>query len=1168
MMVTKFYRRLAFQSLLLVSCAAAMAQDKPTVAPSIKTFALQPDMTGAAANSVNLFTGTVVLPLNLVTLPGHNGLDAGVAISYSSQVDNAVKTWNMESPAGILGLGWSMDIPKIITDHKQTGTREDDEYYLVQGGSSSHLVRTSSGYDATGGYYAYELKSYQFWKIKYYYDVMELYGSPNYGSGPNKWVITKEDGTQYVYGDKNSGRNTVQYMVRWENWIGNSAQTNGQSQLAYIWNLSEVIDVWNEKLTYEYETVEQFTGSSVGKKHTEASYLKQITDVFGRKIQFFYNDKDPQFYAEPHTERAEPDAYQEFYEKKYLSRIDVLRETGNKLLSIEFGYGTINGGTSTAKMMLTSIVQKNSNGGALPGIQLSYNTGGNVAGRLQTITYPTGGSISYTYSGHYIAHSNRQFIAYAPPGYAEPKVWLGEDYAVVVWRELGSGNSHDDNPRGVKLYAYQWVGEWKEVFLQSIGNIRLEGATAFKDYKDFQVVVQKDFFGVLVPSGSGNYYHMFLLNKDPSNRGQWGYYSATIDYGSGVPKLLSGDHFVAVASYQDDGTHPCHLYTFQGNGWRDDVLNQTIGDHYYTSANNYFISHNRSGVNGTEMNFNYLSEDRKWVTKNWPYSWLLFGSNDPSYWYGSNSFAVVMADDNPEYVYRWDLTYTNFYRDSKDKNNNDLFGGLPDQASVYIVNNDMVGINGHLARWDGTAWSTDFITSTHNSPFGDYYSYGDDYVVRPSSFVSSTSNYRGARKVFDPNQLNWQPDYIMDGSDRGQDFAYAGIDYYYFGNGYYYRQSNGNWIKKYTFPSTAYHFAIGGYPRFDVWYDYYPFPIQELRSFKNGEMANPLWLGGNLLYSYTKYKSMGVGNQTIVAYSAAVANPQDATYLQLSRLVNDEVSGDEWEYPVTMITTNDGTANRYTTIDYNYTTAVSDPNGGAMYNEVTVIPGSTSASSTPYGYTKTFFHNGLTAYELGTSEYLPVDYLWCGAPYATKVYDNNNNLLSSSKTSLTTFARNILNGDGTKVESGFYVRPTQVSNMTDGVETVNYNSYDNNTGLLTQSIQYDHDSKNSYTLVRYKYFWEQYDATRAMNILSPVIQVKKSVVNTGGETVTGVSAVTWKNWNNVYAPHKTYQWRRTGSSDFDFASWSDAGEPSTGWMKVSQVDALDAAGNVVQMTNR
>ncbi|MFM8739434.1 MAG: hypothetical protein ACKOC0_04430, partial [Cytophagales bacterium] len=298
-------KKLVLPFLSLFFVCRIFAQEAPTAAPEIKGFNLSPDQLGAASNTVNLFTGDVNLPVNLVSIAGRNGLDVNVSISYNSNVQNQVDTWNLEAPTGILGLGWSMDMPKIVADTKQTGAREDDVFYIVEGGGSNRLIRTTSGSDGGGSFNVYETKNYQFWKIKYY-------------PYPERWDIVKENGFKYVYGDQSSGRSTIQYVVRWENWIGSSSQTSGQSQMATTWNLSEIVNLQGEKILFEYDNIEQFVGSGDGRKHTEASYLKQITDVIGRKIQFVYNFKDSYFYMEPHTEQAEPDAYQEVYEKKYL----------------------------------------------------------------------------------------------------------------------------------------------------------------------------------------------------------------------------------------------------------------------------------------------------------------------------------------------------------------------------------------------------------------------------------------------------------------------------------------------------------------------------------------------------------------------------------------------------------------------------------------------------------------------------------------------------------------------------------------------------------------------------------------------------------------------------------------------------------------------------------
>ncbi|MGH7454032.1 MAG: DUF6531 domain-containing protein, partial [bacterium] len=133
-------------AIILISSTLALAQDdtESIYTPKINTFALNPDNLGAIGNSVNLFTGDVALPLNLVSLPGRNGLDVSVTISYNSNVQNIADIRNLEAPTGILGLGWSLDYEKIVVDHKGTGSRNDDDFYLVAGGVSNLLVRTGS----------------------------------------------------------------------------------------------------------------------------------------------------------------------------------------------------------------------------------------------------------------------------------------------------------------------------------------------------------------------------------------------------------------------------------------------------------------------------------------------------------------------------------------------------------------------------------------------------------------------------------------------------------------------------------------------------------------------------------------------------------------------------------------------------------------------------------------------------------------------------------------------------------------------------------------------------------------------------------------------------------------------------------------------------------------
>lgn len=123
-------------------------------APTISTFATGPDPSGQLQNSVNLFSGDVSLPVNLVSLSGVNGLGVSVGISYSSNVQSQVDTRNLEAPTGVLGLGWNFDFDKIIVDTRNTGTYHDDTFYLVSSGTTIPLVRIGSLSDSPRKYTA------------------------------------------------------------------------------------------------------------------------------------------------------------------------------------------------------------------------------------------------------------------------------------------------------------------------------------------------------------------------------------------------------------------------------------------------------------------------------------------------------------------------------------------------------------------------------------------------------------------------------------------------------------------------------------------------------------------------------------------------------------------------------------------------------------------------------------------------------------------------------------------------------------------------------------------------------------------------------------------------------------------------------------------------------
>ncbi len=197
-----------------------------------------------------------------------------------------------------------------------------------------------------------------------------------------------------------------------------------------------------------------------------------------------------------------------------------------------------------------------------------------------------------------------------------------------------------------------------------------------------------------------------------------------------------------------------------------------------------------------------------------------------------------------------------------------------------------------------------------------------------------------------------------------------------------------------------------------------------------------------------------------------------------------------------------------------------------------------------------------------------------GLPHQTKVFDAAGTLFSDNKTFFSRYTKVLDDLYGNKVGMGYYVRQYKAIALFNGVETITTQSFDVNTGLVTYSTAAINNGQPVPNEIRmeYKYFWQQYDYNREKNILTPVIQTKKIITKSipvATSKVVGMSATTWKEWNGVYAPHKSYQWLRSGSdTDFDFAAAAEANEPtSVNWRKVSEIDKLDAKGNVLQVTS-
>jgi len=1156
---------------IILPCIVHAQTNQGSKAPEQKTFSLNPDGIQALQNSVNLLTGQVAFPMNLVSLPGKGGLNLTVSIQYNSAgVKKSVSSFNQYSPTGVLGLGWNLDLPRIVADNKLTGTRQDDNYFLVEGGTSNPLICISH----TPTVCLYATKNYNFWTIQFY--PLE-----------EKWVITRENGVQYIYGDKNSGRNTVQWMVKWGNWIGNSTQPAGQQQTGYIWNLSQIQNLSGDLMTYEYDNADEFVANgnvtiSSEQKHTKASYLKKITDPLGQSVELVYQDKAPAEYYDPHVEQPEPDAYQEKFESRYLSTLSLKAANNSTLYTVNFNYANA-GANELTKRYLTSITKNFPSNESQPPTQFEYFDSGDLNGYLKRVSNSLGVHIDYYYQQVSIPNSSRNIfingeVGFEDTGYGQPKAYTGSDYVVVTWRKLKADATIDEGPQPVKIFAYTWDGGW-------IGEeVSFTAPLTNTNYTQSTMLLEENLFAYRAVYGTEQYVLMAGKKKTTHVNALYGTDNWVVQAfyediaGAGDPNttnmyLLTGENFVGSVQ-KSSGTIKTHIW--HGEYWED--VNLAVDESPYeniaASGHNYIILHNDNGGNADKIHFYFLNEEKKWQETTLPSS-VSFGtegsgSGHESYWHATNSFAVVLPVVNPEYIYMWDENYSNFVKLN-------ILGEWTDASPVPLLANSQFAISefggkGISARFDGVSWA---LKGPYTNYFYQNISFGEDFIIR--DLDARTSPRKVHVTTYDPNNLTWNSDveYIDDRSgslnqNLGIDIR-AGINMFSFKDGLLYQKmADGNWeyldkVFLQAPPFLQIESLVGSgiflmSPNF-IAYEY---------SIGNSSASGVYvaFLVNNKITGFTKYPGYtldelanNTGLNTVVLHNS--------NSFQLIRVVDGASSGNLTTTVASSLTWTDG--NHVLETSYTYSNAKGFGDGQtAFFNKVTSAPGKINGT-TPFGYTETYFHNGLPCGNLLSAPASCDDtkeLLLTGVPYQTIVYNASGQPISTSASVFQVFDVAILNNNypNPQIDVGHYVRSTQTAKTVDGI-TSSVNTTYNSAGFPASVIQTNSKSGSITEEIKttYTYWYEQYDAG-FNNILSPVIQ---TISYRNG--IPQESSVTrWKQYevgsSIRHYPDRSYVWLKSG--DIVFTSWQDLPPPSSDWLENGHVNIMDASNGVVLEAQR
>lgn len=677
-----------------------------------------------------------------------------------------------------VSLGLPVSTSAIINGTASPWTIQDDaleqEFSLVL---ENGVLNTYDGGES------YQLVSYNFWKILYYprYECWKVVNSSGqvsiYGGG----VVTQSSGY------KSSSGNSIEWAVQWVDangdgfWQGNSAVATGQQQYATAWHLVRIYSCFGEYISYAYNDftcvtngllpdVEQLVATG-GKPFTKACYLSTITDVFGRIVTFNYQPKlwsntspsSPREYDDPHKSCVLPDnspnGFQDSYETCYLDNIIVNNNDGSTLFSLQFTYNpgsetaVINvAGSSgdTSKRLLTGFTLSNSVGQALPGFGIEYYTNSTDInpGALKTITWPTGGTATYSYQASELAICTRDLTMTPPapmPANSSPRVWFGQGYAVVMWYNTGSEQ--------LSMQIVTWNGQWTSWQPDPSSPLLLSG-NGGTSLSTVNVVTGENFVAVYYNTGTGGEMltnaHFFRMDTArpcqwlttsliSGNTGACNSPSYQWNQQQGTVSIMAGNSFLLATQTNTSGkaiNYDVITWQWFTQSW---TLNSyTSNDYLWFSAGaEYYVTLDMS----SNLTLNYLSATGSWQSTSINLGFKVYSYTAIQIAAGSSMIAVSNLtaggvsgssfQDYSVYPVQWSSAYK-FTTPVTLFQFQDHLNNCPTAWTPTIVNNSLVAIAGHLLRFDGQSWQQNnslMPTTALPSNYQQRYCYGPDYAV-------------------------------------------------------------------------------------------------------------------------------------------------------------------------------------------------------------------------------------------------------------------------------------------------------------------------------------------------------------------------------------------------------------------------------------------------------
>lgn len=1172
--------------------------------PEIRGFQLGNGGLGDLADSVNRFRGDVNLPVTLVDLPIQRGPGIVVKAMYLSNVHPAVTSWNLSSPTGVLGLGWSLTLEQIVVVNQSTGTNFDDQFFLVTGGNVVPLLH----YGEEDGAIIYHCDAYPLWKISYLEDL-------------EKWTIIKEDGSRDIYGDKDSGRNTLQFGVRWGNWIGSSILETGDiDSYVSVWNLSERRSAWGSGNLYTYENDNVPVTST--RSYTRASYISEILDPMGRKVNFAYGEKYPEEYLPQHIlpggERYY--AYQERYETKFLKSINVADPGGNEYYTLQFAYypdlynyyQQVHPDSDNpyavyfGKRLLKSITQQRDGKTTLPSLLFEYETdlSSSNPGALCAVTYPEGGTISYTYDkntwntvddndGTTDIFARNITVPNPFTSLGTPRVWFGSDYVVILW--------YTTSKSYFQLQVFSWGGRWSEPWVDEtiLSPPRLE------DLEQIRTITGDDFFTIYINTENTAPTKVYVAHKVKNQFGQWKLETLEVSRtGTLVPEettLAAGNDFFIL---HVGGANIINQYQYNRlqEKWGEPQTFSGSSSQIAAAAGNnfYLVGYHQSG-SLNETRIHYRDRDFQWkhhklIFSSPAFEWESFYAN--RFWALGSSFAVgnylPTGENTPTlFIIMWDESFEVAKQ----------FTGKEAEFIGSIVLGSTITNGKFLYRYNGEEW---LMTQFFPQGKTDKYAYWNDLAILSEIEGSGANNITAAYSPYGDNgRGQWSLENFsskMEVEHRDALDAETGkldvfppsirSQFVTIENGVYYLDPKSQLLSIGELSNRSDKESLVNRGPFYIAYDDLEQEKTIVLLLKNNEINSSKEFPGERI-------SPGdvEGSGTMLAGSDAfVTFPEDQSFntpkeIYLHRVLNASLEDRQEDIVVAAASSNDGFRVLSFSFDYDTDTAVFDSSGKVVQYPRVAVFQEDGQGSLIGGKTVYYYHNGLpNPDEPADSPFNKYFSLFSGFLFKTSVYDQEGTLVSESQSQWQGLELNAGSdsGVGVLLPTAVPVKKKEVSvesGLSTALQSIGKDEGTGN-GQITRMVEMDYDDNTGFllgqTASKYNsageketrrellvYAWSvpAYSGLLEERLLTEVAQTTQE--NTSKSVYIGSSVKTFRLFSavvngvdtRVWEEYQSFQWQgpKTKKPVFDFT----IGANPEGWLKTSEVLARHPKTGVV-----